>query len=162
MTYKASLDNGARIITAGVTILFITIITLELFYLKQAPLFVVIASSSLLVVIYLLVFLLRPVQYELTAGEVIIRRQAEKVTISRQEIAKAEIPDRQRMGTPVRTFGVGGLFGYFGKFYSSRIGSMTWYATRRDRIILIETIHSRRIIISPDEPEKFLEELNKL
>jgi hypothetical protein len=64
--------------------------------------------------------------------------------------------DKEKIGWAIRTFGVGGLFGYYGKFANTKLGSMTWYATRKDRAILVRTIDNKKIILTPDEPEKFV------
>jgi len=62
----------------------------------------------------------------------------------------------------VRTFGVGGLFGYFGKFWNKEYGNMTWYATRRDKAIMIITKENKKIILTPDEVEKFINEFKEI
>lgn len=41
-----------------------------------------------------------------------------------------------------------------------RIGNMFWYATRKDRAILVRTVRDKKIILTPDEPEQFLAALN--
>ena len=61
----------------------------------------------------------------------------------------------------IRTFGVGGLFGYYGQFYNSKIGSMTWYATRQNNTVLVRTIDNKNIVLTPDEPEKFVANFDK-
>ena len=57
-------------------------------------------------------------------------------------------------------FGVGGLFGYYGNFVNSTLGSMTWYATRRDKAVLITTLENKKIIVTPDSPEEFVASFN--
>lgn len=57
----------------------------------------------------------------------------------------------REIGTMIRTFGNGGLFGYYGKFHSSKLGSMTLYATQSKNRILIKTIHGSQIMITPDD-----------
>ncbi len=59
----------------------------------------------------------------------------------------------------IRTFGVGGLFGYYGEFVNWKLGNMTWYATRRDKTVLIETVDDKKLIVTPDEPEAFIKQL---
>jgi len=56
----------------------------------------------------------------------------------------------------VRTFGVGGLFGHYGWFY--RKGAFRLYATRTDRLVEV-VIEGRRIVVSPDEPQRFVDGL---
>jgi hypothetical protein len=65
-----------------------------------------------------------------------------------KEVRKLE--NFETRGT-LRTFGVGGLFGYFGKFYIPSIGSCTFYATQSKNKILITTHNDHKIILTPDD-----------
>jgi hypothetical protein len=67
---------------------------------------------------------------------------------------------RDDMHLTIRTFGVGGLFGYFGNFRNSVIGKIAMYATRRDKTILVETL-DKRLILTPDEPTDFINQMLK-
>ena len=67
-----------------------------------------------------------------------------------------ELLDKERLNGSIRTFGVGGLFGYWGRFANSKIGVMTWYATRRDNAVLITKFNNKKIVLTPDEPELFV------
>lgn len=78
------------------------------------------------------------------------------IRIERSHIKSLQLLDKKKLKGAIRTFGVGGLFGYYGKFANSTLGSMTWYATRMDKAILIETIANKKIIVTPDEPEKLV------
>lgn len=74
------------------------------------------------------------------------------VVIERNDIADIRQLAPEQLSGSIRTFGVGGLFGYFGKFSNPKLGSMTWYATRRDKAILIITNDNKRLLLTPDEP----------
>lgn len=37
---------------------------------------------------------------------------------------------------------------------------MKWYATRRNKTVLVSTVNNVKIILTPDEPEKFVAEFN--
>jgi hypothetical protein len=39
---------------------------------------------------------------------------------------------------------------------------MTWYATRRDNTIFIETVDDKKIVVTPDEPEVFISQLTEV
>ena len=159
MTYKASQDNLTKGLTIGVTILFIFIIIgqyrLERDYGHIMP----VVTIILLVAVYLGAYMFRPVSYEITADKLIICRLYKNVTLDRSRITSVELLPKGNMGTVFRTFGVGGLFGYFGKFASTKQGGMTWYATRRDHRVLVKTDDNRKIILTPDDPEGFMKEL---
>jgi hypothetical protein len=60
--------------------------------------------------------------------------------------------------TVLRVFGTSGLFGYYGRFWSRRLGSFRMYATRRRGLVLVET-EAARYVLSPDPPERFVEAL---
>lgn len=37
---------------------------------------------------------------------------------------------------------------------------MTWYATRKDKTVLVQIINNKKIILTPDELEKFVANFN--
>ena len=37
---------------------------------------------------------------------------------------------------------------------------MTWYATRRNKAVLVTTISDKKIVLTPDEPEQFVGAFN--
>ena len=66
-------------------------------------------------------------------------------------ITEARILNSNEMSGLIRTFGNGGLFGYYGKFYNTKLKHLTLYTTQRKNRILIETSQSKKIVISPDD-----------
>ena len=161
MTYKTSLDNVTKVITLGITILFAAIIIGQYSIIKDAtasatPIYITVG----LLIIYFIVFAFRPVKYSLTAGNLIVHRLFSDVKIERSKIKSVELVDKEKLSWSVRIFGVGGFFGYFGKFANAKLGTMTWYATRKDRIVLVKMLNNKKIILTPDEPEKFVADCN--
>ncbi len=159
MTYKTSLDSLAKVVTASITIIFAAIIVGQISLIKDegnaAPIFTTVA----LALIYFGTFSFRPISYRLTQDKLIIQRPLSDIKMERNEIKSVEQLDKDKLSWTIRTFGVSGLFGYFGNFRNTKLGSMTWYATRRkDKIVLVTTIYNKKIILSPDEPEKFVAE----
>jgi len=161
MTYKASFDSLTKIVTIAVTILFAFIFFVPLIFItdglgNQNSIYTRVA----LLAIYIITYGFSTKAYQLTPDEIIICRLFGNVKIKRSEITSVEIIEKEQMGWIIRTFGVGGLFGYWGKFSSSKLGSMTWYATKKNRIILIKTINNKRFVITPDEMEQFVADFN--
>ncbi len=161
MIYSASMDKLTKGITIGFTILFFaTNLAVFSFSFKEHLL-----SSSLLLIgltlMYLLVYIYRPQYYQLTDDFLVIQRRISGVRIERSFIKNSEQISSDQLRYAMRVFGVGGVFGYFGKFRTSKMGMMTWYATRRDRFVLVETFEGKKIILTPDEPEKMVVEMNK-
>jgi len=160
MTYKTSLDNLAKGITIGVTILFAIIIIGQYSIIKDAGRAIPIYTTVALLLIYFIGFAFRPINYNLTADKLIIHRLFADVKIDRNQIKSVELLDKEKIGWALRTFGVGGLFGYYGKFANTKLGSMTWYATRKDRTVLVRTVDNKKIILTPNDPDKFVSDFN--
>ena len=161
MTYKASFDNLTKITTIGVTILFAFIFFVPLIFITdgsgdQNAIYTRAAGLA----IYIITYGFSTKYYQLTPDAVIIRRLFGNVKIKRSEITSIEIVEKENMGWIMRIFGVGGLFGYWGRFSSSKLGSMTWYATRKNKIVLITKINNKKIVITPDEAEQFISDFN--
>lgn len=156
MEYKASLDTLAKGITIGVFILLIAIGQQSVRALLVAngnTITILIHSGILLLFIAILLgcWLYAPQSYSLDSNALTINRPIGKVSIKLSDIKQVRIlADNETKGT-IRTFGVGGLFGYFGEFYTPGLGHSTFYATQRKNIILIVTNSDKKIIITPDD-----------
>jgi hypothetical protein len=160
MTYKASLDKTAITITTGVTILFAVIIAGQFALIKNEGHASPVYTTTAVLLIYLLTFAFRPLNYTITENEVVIRRPLKNVRLKRSAIAGAVLLDGSQLAGAIRTFGVGGLFGYYGSFTKFSLGAMTWYATRKDTPVLITMKDNKKIILTPDDPLRFVSELN--
>ncbi len=160
MTYKTSLDKTAIVITIAVTILFAVIIGGQYSIIKDAGRAVPIYTTTVCLLIYFLAFAFRPVNYVVTKDELIVRRPLLNVHIKRADIKSVELIDKNKIRGSIRTFGVGGLFGYYGRFANFSLGRMTWYATRRDKPVLVKTTDDKKIIFTPNDPGKFVTELS--
>jgi hypothetical protein len=161
MIYKASLDKMAK----AISFLFVMIAILMLFFPKLISidnqgfneLFFI---SPILIIVSIICFILKPSHYILEEDAIIIHRMFNDVKILHSDILKVELVPAEKLKWSIRTFGVGGLFGYFGKFYNRNIGSMTWYATQRENFVLIKT-NKNNIIITPDDAENFVVSYNR-
>ncbi len=54
----------------------------------------------------------------------------------------------------LRTFGSGGMFGFFGWFWSRKLGHYRAYVTHRQDMVLVEA--ERPYLLSPERPDDFL------
>lgn len=122
----------------------------------MGQLFSLLIIPVILIASYFLVFFLRPVSYSITDQSININRLAGVKEIKREHIKSATVISKDKIDSSSKTFGVGGLFGYFGKFSNRQLGQMTWYITRMDRLVLIVTSEKKNIVLSPDEPEQFI------
>ncbi len=144
MTYKTSLDNLAKGITIGVTILFAIIIIGQYSIIKDAGRAIPIYTTVALLLIYFIAFVFRPINYNLTADKLIIHRLFADVKINRNQIKSVELLDKEKIGWSIRTFGVGGLFGYYGKFANTKLGSMIWYALGKTELFWYKQFDGKR------------------
>ena len=114
---------------------------------------ILIHAGSLIFFISVIVFcyLYSPIKYELTDRQLIINRPVKNITINFTDISEVRSIDSSELSGTIRTFGVGGLFGYFGKYYNSTVGKMNWYTTQMRNRILIQMNTCEKIIISPDD-----------
>lgn len=159
MTFKTSLDKTAIVITSAVTIFFAVIICGQYAFIKDAGHALPIYTTTACLLTYFLAFAFRPINYAVTEQELIVRRLLWNVYIKRGDIKNIELLEAPEIRGAIRTFGVGGLWGYFGNFANFSLGRMTWYATRRDKPILVETTNNKKLILTPDEPDRFAMEL---
>lgn len=162
MKYKTSFDKLTKLITASVTILFAVIIfgLLSNNMISSEPTSII--TISILLLTYFGVLLFRPISYTLSKAELVIIRLINNIKIEINNIEKVELLDDTKLKGTIRIFGVGGLFGYWGKFHNSKIGTMNWYATRRNKMVLITTIDNKKIVLTPDEAELFVSELTAI
>lgn len=160
MTFKASLDGLAKGVTIAVSFFFALLVTQQIYmYVSGSHLSAFLTAMAILA-IYFATFFFRPIEYDVTNDKLVIHRTISDVIINRQDIKRVFPISKDQMKWTVRTFGIGGLFGYYGQFVNSKFGDMTWYATRRDRTVLIETFDDKKLIVTPDEPEAFIEQLS--
>lgn len=158
MTYKASLDRMATAITVTVTIVFAALILRPVWLPSLGNNAVSTVVGIVLFVVYFLCLGLKPRGYTLTGSELVISRIFSNVHIPREDMETVEAFSQERRRA-IRIFGVGGLFGYFGKYGVEGQGPMTWYVTRKDRMVLIALRGEKKIVISPDDRELFIEAL---
>ena len=152
MIYKASLDKTALLITSLVTLMFGALIVFNF----------ILPLAIFLIIIYLICMALKPLNYEITKDELIIRRLIKNVRMNRADIKSVELIEKATLSGTIRTFGVGGLFGWYGKFANSQLGAMNWYVTRRDKPVLIIKKDNKKILISPDQAEAFVTEFKEI
>lgn len=156
MIYKTSLDNLAKGISIGISILFAAILYGHFVSVAEIGWMIPILLAVVLGGSYLAAFLYRPLHYELRDDVLIVHRLVKDVIIQRSTIQTVELIGKEKLRAAVRVFGVGGLFGYFGKFANQQLGKMNWYATRRDRTVLVKTTDGEKIVLSPDEAQGFV------
>ncbi len=165
MEYKASLDWPGRIITVSIFIMAGGIIYRDTRHIMEAsgdfnrtwPQLLVI---TIMISTIVLCYLFAPRGYVLGNSDLTIKRPIGDVKIKYDDFEALTRIEGGGGVRGIRTFGVGGLFGYFGQFYLREYGTVTGYATKLSGRILIVTRQGNRIIITPDD-EGFIDALKK-
>jgi hypothetical protein len=162
MEYKASLDITSKIITGVITVLFLCILSFSSWMIFSAPAWgtdswVHLGSGCLILGIYVFTYAYRPAGYVVEKNQLTVQRPYSDYHLPMQEIKNISLVNKEVMKWTIRTFGVGGLFGYFGKFANRELGSMTWYATQLKNYVLIETTDNKKIIVTPDDTGMVME-----
>jgi len=155
MDYKASKSMTVQIITIGVVVLFAFLgykSVMGLIHAKGNMTPILIHSGSLVFLAgtILLCYLFAPQKYSVDADYLIIHRPLSDMRISLDSIIEIRKVDKSELKGMIRTFGVGGLFGIYGKFYTNDLGNITMYGTQNKNYILIRT-QSKKILITPDD-----------
>jgi hypothetical protein len=158
--FPMSLSVGLKVLSAVVTLLVASIPLLVWSAVPGIRLPAGGAFAANLVLFAPLVPLLSwawsPRAVALEGGEIrILRRAWRAAAYPIQEVSEvAVLPPRWLLGA-VRTFGNGGLFGYYGWFWKKG-GAFRLFATRRDRLVEI-VVGGKRVVVSPDEPRRLAE-----
>jgi len=98
-----------------------------------------------------------PSALEIRGGDLLVLRRAwRSASFPLAGVREVAILPAGALRGAIRTFGVGGLFGYHGWFYKK--GPFRLYATRSDRLVEV-VIGGRRIVVSPDHPARLVEGL---
>ncbi|GAA4330220.1 PH domain-containing protein [Flaviaesturariibacter amylovorans] len=155
--FPASMDRLCKSLTAVVTLLFLGVAAVQVSIWNEVPRLGPAIVIGFLAATWLLSFVLRPQGYRLTHTELIVCRTWSAVRIQRSDILRIEPVSKADLRGSIRLFGVGGLFGYYGRFANRALGSMTWYATHRNGGLLVRTSNGKKILITPDDPEALLQ-----
>lgn len=156
MKYSASYDSGVKIITT-LTILLLTSIAIKLIYdmmhIKEDMISILTLGFAIIVMAGIIIacYIYSPQYYTLNANDLQIKRIINNRTIPFSEISEIRLLEKEELRGIIRVFGVGGLFGYFGKFRSSKLGTMNFYATQSNNKILIVLKAGEKIVITPDD-----------
>jgi hypothetical protein len=167
MKYKASLDIKAKILTTSLIVIFIAIGLGRIRYIALNPEDTGSIYLTLTVFLFFILFvvgcyLFAPQEYIINPDELIIYRPFKDFIIKLKDIKEIRIIDDSDLGSAVRTFGVGGMFGYYGKYYTSNFGPVIFYATQKRNKVLIQTYDGTLFIITPDELQLVNEIKNRI
>jgi len=113
--------------------------------------------------IFFIVWLFSPKAVAIQNDNLIIFRPIGKLKYPLGKMISAKVFDihtlRKEAGFILRTGGSGGLWGSFGHFWSKKWGHFKVHVTRNDKIVMLKTNESKRIVISPNKEKEFIDAL---
>lgn len=160
MQFEASFDKFSKV-TSAIFLVFALVMLGGSLSGRMVPdengNFILSIVSAFLLLLSVMMFLYSPRAYLVEGKDLVVCRLIGNKRIAAADISRIRVPDEKELKWPIRTFGNGGLFGYTGRYYTRHIGSMIWYCTRRDRLMVVERNLKLPVIISPDNPTGFLQ-----
>ncbi len=123
---------------------------------------VLLGASGFVASIYLVVWCWwRPSRFEIDARGLTLVWPLRSRTLPMREIREISILDRNDFRREYRygiRVGAGGLWGGFGWLMTAK-GALAMYISRTDAFVRIHCAGERPILITPEQPKRFLEEL---
>ncbi len=153
MTFSVSTDKKVRRYTVIGVLLFSVLPLSSLF--RDDHLWISLLLIALLVLAMLEMYSRKPFQYQLDDSTLTMSRLFKDMVIDLKDIRRVD-----RIQHDILDGTMGGIFGYYGVF-STELGDITFHATRRDRMVMLTKYDDSKIILTPDQPDEFVNELDK-
>lgn len=150
----AKMDDKTKTITI-VLILFLTLFPMWSFLFQPPKPLISIFSIILMYGVIFIAYGFIPRRIAVSDSQILIKNIYGSILINLNEIASINMVEKLSLN--LRTFGVGGLFGYFGYFN----GGDVWYVTNIHKKIKIVLKSGKTYIISPENPDHFIAEIKK-
>jgi hypothetical protein len=151
MRFSVSYDGLTKCISIGLSALLVVAAV----YTQTLP----IAAIGALILLGGYAF--SPRGYECAGRAITVRRLIGAVREPLEELRDVRIATADDLRGALRLWGSGGLFGYYGIFRTRALGKCTWYATRRDRMVVVTTA-TRTTLYSPDRPGPFVDAIREM
>ena len=97
--------------------------------------------------------------YHIGPKHLLVRRLGWSTKLDLASVKRAEA-DPQAMHGSLRLLGNGGLFSWVGWFRNSRLGWYVAFATDPRRSVVLDLTDSRRVVVTPDDPQAFLQAIS--
>jgi|GEM_PF-983517 hypothetical protein len=162
IVFACSRDRFTNIITISILIIIFAV---------NVSVYVAISRNISSLVAYLIIFATTlpilgvlfyvPLKYTLTTETLIINRLGPDKIVALNEIINVSSLDNDMIRGSLKLFANGGLGGYVGLYSNKKLGKYKAHLTRRNNLVLIE-LENEKYVISPDEPERFVDAFNKL
>lgn len=120
------------------------------------------SASLLMLVLSAVCLVYAPREYQVQPEGISVRRFAGTKLFRQENVLHIRKMNADETKGLIRTFGNGGLFGYTGRYHSPAIGHQRWYCSRRTGLVVIELKAGIPVILSPEDPEGFVEAANEM
>ena len=150
----AKMDETTKIITI-IVLLFLILFPISSFFFEPPKPVISITSFVLMYGAIVIAYGFIPKRIAVSTDQILIKNLYGSVLINIHEIET--ISQIEKIGLNLRTFGVGGLFGYFGKFN----GADTWYVTNTRKKVKIILKSGKVYMISPENPDDFVKHVQQ-
>lgn len=157
MHSAATLDKTAKIVTVFILLLMVVLLYPILKGDKEVGSIITTLLNSLLFFVVAFCYFYSIKGYSIYKDKLIVDRPIGKKLIPLNDLRGIYDYKKVEKGFTIRTFGNGGLFGYFGYFNNDKIGRFKLYSTKGKDFHILD-FGKEKIGISPDDPE-FIEAL---
>jgi len=159
LQYHVSLGTSARVITVITALLMIGIPIAILIFMPLMVFSMAILALIVPPLILLGCYWYRVTGYQVDANRITINRLASDVDIPLGKVESIDF-DPEAMKRSLKSFGNGGVFGFYGKFWNRKYGRYRAYVTDLNKVVVIRaggTIY----MLSPEQPEKFIDKIKE-
>ncbi len=149
MRFSARYDRTTKIVSTAIAVLLIALVAVLQNWLV----------GGLLPALLFLAYAYSPRGYVITGDSILVRRLVGDVRIALPAIREARRAAAGDFQGCVRLMGSGGLFGYYGWFRTAPLGKSRWFVTDRRAAVIVRGA-DQVIVLSPDDPDRFLQALH--
>jgi hypothetical protein len=157
MRFNAKNDLPCILITNTIILLSLVLLGYGMFN-KNSGGEAALVPLAILIPLILFTWGYHPQCYEVSKEAIRVKRPFKSIYIPLDEVIVVRVLKKEEIGTLFRSFGVGGLFGYFGIYTSTKLGGVDMWCTNTTDLVLIE-YNKKKVIISPEEPGSFVAEV---
>lgn len=152
--YAIHFDTTVKIITGSVFALVLFLMSFSLYeniIEYESSMMASILGFTIPVVVICIPWVYRPQYYYLDKDALIVIRSISNVSLPYADIETIESIGAKDLRGMLRLFGSGGLFGYYGLFYSPKYGKIRSYITSKEHLVLITMKDGTKHLFSPTE-----------
>ena len=160
--YKAEWSTGLITSTTVVMILLLSgiLLTLKMCMVHNPVIrFLGISIEASMVGMVIISYLLSPLGYTVDNANLTVVRRLKPVVIPLAGISKMEPSTGKLLDDSIRLMGNHGLWGCYGKYHNSKLGTYYLYARNLKNLVLLEG--EKKYVIAPERPQEFLQALNQ-